>query len=135
MTTITPNTVLYLPILRGSFDRDSTVAETGFRQATLETAINDVIEGHFAGDIIGFWELRPASGRMSDGTSEVLEAAGAYSLRHEVQPAESSRYLLDQYGVEYWLDPRTISEVSESRRIAAREHWAEVRAMTIGGEA
>lgn len=135
MTTITPNTVLYLPILRGSFDRDSTVAETGFRQATLETAINDVIEGHFGGDIIGFWELHPAAGRMSDGTAKVMGAAGAYSLRHEVQPSESSRYLLDQYGVEYWLDPHEITRVAEGKRIADREHWADMRAMTIGGEA
>ena len=135
MSHIIPDATLYLPILRGSFDRDSTVAETGFRQATLETAINDVIEGHFGGDIIGFWELRPAAGAMTDGTSEVLEAAGAYSLRHEVQPSESSRYLLDQYGIEYWLDPHEITKVAEGKRIADREHWAEVRAMTIGGEA
>jgi hypothetical protein len=117
-----------MPILRGSLDRDNTVAETGFRQATLETAVDDMINGHFDGDIIGFWRLHPAAGVMGDGTLEVLDAVGKYSRENNIQPSMSSRYLLDQYGIGYWIDQHTTSDIAEGRRIADHEHWADMRA-------
>lgn len=128
MAEVLPDKVMYMPILRGSLDRDNTIAETGFRQATLETAVDDVINGHFDGDIIRFWRLHPAAGIMSDGTLDVLEAAGKYSRENEISPSMSSRSLFDQYGIDYWVDPHAASEAVEGRLVADREHWADARA-------